>query len=456
VKSALWKPLALAAVLRLGLMIAAFVLTGTRVMTQGDTASYVEPGRNLFVHGAFTSGAFASGGLPETDRTPGYPIFAMLTGMLVGNVLLTVVAQIAVGLGSLVLVSRIAELVFPGRNAGVAAAWFFAVEPISVVYSVRLMPETLFVFLMLIAVERLLSFQARSNTAAIVAAGLALAAATYVRPASYYLVFPLAAGVAWLAQKNHNSRWKGPVLLLLTVLPCLAVWQTRNWIETGYSGFSSVVEKNLYFYQAAAVTATLDHTTLAAEQKKLGYPDRESYVAAHPEQRNWGEAERLGFMRSHAKSVLAQHPWLYLKSHFTGVAVVAFTPCAAELLELLDAYPSRSSMPGRVSDQGIDRSAMQIAMAHPGIALLMALFEMYLLLMYGLALRGLFTAGNTRGSVAMLVGIALYFLLISGGAQAVGRYRAPVMPIVCVLAAAGWRIKKYGGTEEAPPVLVRS
>jgi len=37
----------------------------------------------------------------------------------------------------------------------------------------------------------------------------------------------------------------------------------------------------------------------------------------------------------------------------------------------------------------------------------------------------------------MLVGVAAYFILVSGGAAGIARLRMPVMPVVCVLAAAG-------------------
>ena len=53
-------PLLVAALLRIALMIAAFALTGATVMTQGDTASYLNPGRNLILHGSF-----ATAGAPE-------------------------------------------------------------------------------------------------------------------------------------------------------------------------------------------------------------------------------------------------------------------------------------------------------------------------------------------------------------------------------------------------------
>src|SRR5882762_7791100 len=107
-------PLGLAAVLRFALMFGAFLLTGTQVMTQGDTSSYLEPGLNFIQHGTFSSA-----GVPELDRTPGYPIFAMLTGMASGNVLLTCTIQILLSLASLLLVAKIADRVFPNRNAAV-------------------------------------------------------------------------------------------------------------------------------------------------------------------------------------------------------------------------------------------------------------------------------------------------------------------------------------------------
>jgi hypothetical protein len=425
-------PMAVAAALRLGLLLAAFFLTGTRVMTQGDTSSYLEPGRNLILHGAF-----ATLGLPETDRTPGFPIFAMLTGMIFGNVLLVIVAQTIVSLATLLLVRRIADHIFPNRNAGVIAAWFYAIEPLSIVSTVRLMPETLFVFLLLLVIERLFAYQRSAKFAPVATAGAFLTAATFVRPVSYYLGIALAIGLAVTAEKRRGLWWKAPAVLLVSLLPWLAAWQIRNYLETGYSGFSSIVEQNLYFFQSAEVTAELEHIPLEAEQKRLGYPDESAYFAMHPEQRQWTQPQRLRFIREQALKILSAHPALYLRSHIVGVGVVAFTPCAAEFLQLLNAYPSSASMPHRVLNEGVAKSALRIFIAHPGVSIIMALFEAFLLALYGLAIRGYLTADRRNPAVITLVRIAIYFVLISGGAQAVGRYRAPVMPLLCVLAAGG-------------------
>ena len=435
--------------LRVALMVAAYLLTGTQVMTQGDTASYIEPGHNLILHGQYVSG-----GLPEIDRTPGYPLFTMLTGMAFDNVLLTVLAQIAVSMLSLLLIWRIAERVFPNRNAGTTAAWLYALEPISILYAVRLMPETLFILLLLTVVDRLLSFYETGKLATLAVSGLLLAAATYVRPVSYYLVLPLAAALVVTTPRGTGLRWKAPAVLLLSVLPWLAAWQLRNKIETGYSGFSSIVEQNLYFYQSAEVTAELAHISLVAEQKQLGYPDEPSYLAVHPEQKNWSPTQRLHYMRSQSVQILVQHRLLYLKTHLAGVGVVAFTPCATELLQLLHLYPQDQQMPQRILNEGIISSLTQIMRTHPLVTIVMGSFELILLLYYALAICGILRGRGERVPLILLIGIALYFLLISGGAQAVGRYRLPVIPELCILAAGGFSV--FRSKRKAEPEEPRS
>ena len=424
-------PVLAAAVLRVGLMLAAFRLTGTEIMTQGDTASYLTPARSL-LHGAYTTA-----GLPEIDRTPGYPVFLMLSGMSRDNVLLTVLAQIAVSILSLLLVSRIARRVYGSREATVLAAWFYALEPISILSTVRLMPETLFVFLLLCVIDRLLAYLNDGRLALLGAAGVSLAAATFVRPVSYYLVFPMALALVFVGPAYRGRWWKAPAVLLMSTLPWLAAWQVRNSIETGYRGYSSIVEKNLYFYQSAEVTAEIEHRTLAEKQKELGYPDEANYLARHPEQAEWPMARRLAFMRSASMHVIREHRLLYLKTHFRGVVLVALTPCASEWLQLLHAYPDEKTMPGRVLNEGIGRSFTRVFIAYPMVAGAMIALEAPLLLLYAATLAGLVRSHADRAALCLLTGVGLYFLLISGGAQAVGRYRVPVMPELCVLAAGG-------------------
>jgi hypothetical protein len=410
------------------LLSAALVLSGSGVIASGDTASYLEPGRNLLLHGRFITGA-----LPEIDRTPGYPLFLALFSLT--GPATAALAQVLLSAFTVLLVWRLARVVFAEERVALLAAWLFAFEPVSVIYSVRLLPETLFLALLLLSLERLAVFLRDRSLWALAQAGLWLAAATFVRPVSYYLQTALALGLFVVLARVPGFRWKAPAVLLLSALPWLAAWQLRNQIETGFGGFSSIVARNLYFYQAAEVEARAQHRPFIEVQSGLGYPDEQSYRMRHPEQTGWNQARRVDFMRSEAARVLRADPGTSLKVQLEGSVVVAFTPCAAELLRLLGVYPADG--PQRVLNQGPLRSAIRLEQAHPGPAVLMATLEVVLLGLYLLAARGAHSGCARREVMWLLLGVSLYFLAVSGGAQAVGRYRLPVMPIVCIFAAAG-------------------
>jgi hypothetical protein len=94
-------------------------------------------------------------------------------------------------------------------------------------------------------------------------------------------------------------------------------------------------------------------------------------------------------------------------------------------------------MPHRILNEGILKSAWRVILSHPTVTIAMALLEAFLLFLYVFAIRGCLSQNRLRPALLTIVGVALYFLLISGGAQAVGRYRLPVMPELCILAAGG-------------------
>jgi 4-amino-4-deoxy-L-arabinose transferase-like glycosyltransferase len=428
-------PAVVAAGLRIGLMLAAYARTGTAVMTQGDTASYLGPMMGL-LHGVYASAGAAGVWAPELDRTPGFPVFLLGTGMAGGHVLFCVLCQVAAAVLSLLLVGRIAGRVFGDDRAGVLAAWLYALEPLSIVSCVRVMPETLFVLLVLCVLERLTAYLEDGRIGAVAWAGVALAAATFVRPVSYYLVWPLALGLVLVGpagvERRLEPRCLAAAVLVVCTVPWLAVWQARNDAVAGYSGFSSIVEKNLYFYQSAEVRAEVAGRGLEEEQRLLGYTDEASYVAVHPEQRDWPLARRLGFMREESMAVLRKHRLLYLRTHLRGMLVVAFSPGATEFLQLLGMYPDTRTMPRRVVNEGLIASGQRLMKTHPGVAAGMVGFALPLVFLYLAALLGVGRGRLPR--VLLVVGMGVYFLGISGGAQAVGRYRVPVMPeLVCWL-----------------------
>ncbi|WP_420239927.1 hypothetical protein ACOBR2_10310 [Telmatobacter bradus] len=421
--------------LRLALWAAALCRTGTSGMTSGDTASYLEPGQNLLF-----LGRFATAGLAEIDRTPGYPLF--LAACWSFGPAFAALLQVGLSAASIYLVARLARASFQNADRQDArnvrlAAWFFALEPVSIVYSVRLLSETLFLFVLLLALERIFVFCRTRQLQTLALGGFWLAAAAFIRPIGYYLPFIFSLVLLVFLPAGWRMRWRSAAVLLLCVLPWLLAWQARNWVETGYAGFSSIGVRNAYFYSAAEVQAKADGLTLGEEQRRMGYGDEAAYRAAHPGQRDWNQVQRLAFQKSETLRILHAHPWSLIRTQMVGSAVVAFTPCAADLYRLLGS--GAEDAPVRIVHEGIAASILHLAREHPALAAGMVLLEVWLLALYAMALAGLASRTVALPASALALGLVAWFLIASGGVQAVGRYRLPIMPVVCVLAAAKQR-----------------
>jgi 4-amino-4-deoxy-L-arabinose transferase-like glycosyltransferase len=406
--------------------------------------SFLEPGRNLLLHGRFIAD-----GAPDLLRTPGYPLFlavtslAGLTAAALANVILSVI--------SVILVWKLARSVFDDNRIALGAAWSFAFEPLSAVLSVALLSESLFLFLLLLCLERLAVFLRERQLRVLLAAGLWLAAATFVRPITYYLPVALALGLLFVLMRVPGLRWKAPAILLISVLPWLAAWQIRNCVETGYGGFSSIGELDLYFLVAPEVIASGEHRSFFEVRNELGYVEianhsgqdylLQPYLALHPEQQGWSQGQRLAFMHSQATRIVRAHFGPYLHLYVRSLFQTVFNPGAGFFDRLL--APTDPGFSPRLMDEGPVRLGMMLAREHPWVAAEKAAFVVVLLGMYLFALRGVLRGGVHRVFLWLLLGTSLYLVAISavvGGVES--RYRHPVMPVVCIFASAGFQRRK--------------
>jgi hypothetical protein len=478
-------PVIAAAVVRLTVMAVWLERIGIRALTHADTSSYLIPGRNLLLHGQFMAD-----GVPDLLRTPGYPLFLAITSF--AGLPAAALANVILSVFSVILVWKLGRAVFDDDRTALGAAWIFAFEPGSVTASTTLISETLFLLLYLLSMERLAEFLRGRRLPALAAAGLWLAAATFVRPVTYYLPWVLALGLflvlarvpgfppqrhgpvptpqrATIARRgprvagDPGLRWKAPAVLLICVLPWLAAWQIRNRVETGYSGFTSISDENLYFLAAADVTARVEHRFARDVSEQLGYGDFtgnsgqsylfQPYLALHPEQIKWNQAQRLAYLHSEAVRIIRAHYGIYLRSCLIDLLKTVSYPSTYELSSLKytgpPAYGSHTSA-AVIADEGLGawRIVLARAQVHPWVIAENAVFGPLLVVLYLFTIRGFYfvTRGVFRGGIHtaclwLLLGMSLYCLVVSmaaTGALPSTRMRLPVMPVICILAAAGF------------------
>jgi 4-amino-4-deoxy-L-arabinose transferase-like glycosyltransferase len=432
---------AAAIVLRIAVAAAAVTLLGVENLHTPDTLGYLEPAQEM-LH----AGTFSRAGDPEIVRTPGYPLL-LLPGLLINRIEgFTVLLQALLAGATVVAVYGLALELY-NRRAAVAAAAFYALEPLSVLYAARLLSETLFTACLtwgLLLLARLAGrrddpFQSLARTAAI--AGSLLSTAALVRPVAYPVALAVGLSAAWFALRRSGppkARWHPVLLLTATAILPLLVWQGRNVVVADYGGLSAIVDVNSYFYQGAATDAAVQGVPFYQQQNDLGYRDVEVYLTSHPEQRQWPMARRFDYMGSAGLARVLAHPWTYLGIHLRGMARVAVDPGGVEYLRLFGAYPTHGGLLGRVVDQGLWSTLVYVLHERPGLLFTEFLFGLFLVVIYLLAVRGgLMATPRSQRAFIICLALAGYLWCASGGPHSLSRFRHPIMPLLCTLAGAG-------------------
>jgi 4-amino-4-deoxy-L-arabinose transferase-like glycosyltransferase len=430
----LWTILAIAALVRVFFALAAWLATkDLLVFHYYDTLSYLYPAYEMS-----RRGGFAVDGVPELIRTPGYPLFLLPGFWLGAPEVTTVVLQIALSVATVAGVFTLARQLFTDRRIAIAAALLYALEPLSVEYSAKLMTETLFSFGVVWALVGLTDYVRRGRVVSLAASAALLAGAIYVRPAGYYLpfgLFALLAGIAAFARRwdrvAHAALGAGVVIALI------APWHLRNR-ALEFRGFSAITAVNMYFYNAAALRTGRNGMSFAATQLSMGYPNDTTFLAIHPEQKEWSPGRRFEWLAAEGRrEVLAEWP-RFLGLHVAGMARVLVDPGVIDPLKMLGLYPDHGGLRNVVLSRGLFRGFVYLLRENALAFGLLFVFGAVLAATYWLAFQGARGGPGLRDSAMLLVlATTAYLVVITGGPVGVSRFRHPVMPFLCVLAAAG-------------------
>jgi hypothetical protein len=184
--------------------------------------------------------------------------------------------------------------------------------------------------------------------------------------------------------------------------------------------------------------AAQQHVPWYEMQHRLGYQDERIYLERHREQKTWSQAQRLDYMNREARHILLASPLIYARVHLEGIVRAMFDPGATTFLKFFKLYPEHGGLLGKLVDRGILKTMSSLVLENPLIFWSNALFLCLELLYLLCACIVLFSRRLMQNPaiIASLLIIA-YYIVISGGPTALGRFRHPVMPIICVLAGYG-------------------
>ena len=338
------------------------------------------------------------------------------------------------------MVYRTAYLLFEREKIALIAAALYAIEPLSILFASLLAAETLFTAVAMVGVYFFVKYLRRQSLGDLLVSAAALAASVYVRPIGYFLPLIIAPGLAAWALVTHRQD-KLRVLahacaFVIVSVGLTGLWQIRNKVEIGYSGFSAIASDNMYFILAASVLAAHQHVPYYVMRDRLGYQDQRTYLQEHPEQKTWSAARRVDYMNQAAEHILLDSPLTYVRIYFDGLLRATFDPVSTEFLRFFDLYPKQAELLTVEVDKGIITTVKALLVSPLlfwSIAVLLPLQLMYL----SCGCITLCSAEILDAAILAVVFIVGYYMAIAGGPGDWGRFRHPAMPIICMLAGNG-------------------
>lgn len=421
--------LALALALRVGFAVAALFAAGDpAILALPDTRSYLEAARALVGQGLFTESYWL------LFRPLLYPAF-LVPGVLIGAPgIVTVLLQAVLGTWTVWAVWRLARLATGSDRAALASALLYAVEPLAVVYAGLLMSETLFAALVALALLLYARFGAEGRLWHVAGAAAAMGCAALCRPIAVALPLApvlvlLAAAVARRSRARRLLAAAGISVALGFGLPGL--WQLRNLRVHHWPVLSSGHVQNNYYYNAASVIGAETGRTMAQVQSEMVQSD---FGPDHPERRGWSQVERVRFMEREGMRIVRRRPDIAARLWLAGIPRVLLGRNATLFVQPFAGL--RRDVLRRMADVGDVPPEMASVSNMRATRLVGAALLAVTLLYYGVAVLGLLRFRPGRYLASLLAVVFVYLLALSGGAGSEGRFRHPLMPILCVAAGA--------------------
>jgi hypothetical protein len=349
----------------------------------------------------------------DTLRTPGYPLFIILTGGLY-SVWFTVMAQQLVHVLAAFCLYKLIKHFQVSEKVAKLAAGIYLLDIPSFVISTFLLSDILFQALLVFSFFFLLKKQSLWWSA------IMLVLACYVRPAGLY--FGLIWGV-YVVFSHTRKKWIPAVAVLFI---SLSFWGVRNYIHHQRFIFSTAGEFNWCSWHGA---------NIIAQQKNIPIGQAQQYWWGHlsdvypldPEQ---NQVQYSTFISQQSSALMVNHPWFFAKQTFEGIAMLWLKPMRSHL-----------DMQWQLPTLKHDGSLAGKLKANTWLSWsILCLQLLAMLCLYPLAVVGWFTLRKNNTALAyFLLASLLYFSLLILPPTTYARLRLPLVPFVTLLASMSYQ-----------------
>ncbi len=406
-------------------LMGARLLLALPVFANPDRAIFTDSTQYLHLADSLRlAGQYSGTDWEEKMRPPGYPLFlAAIQTVFPAQLGVVSLVQLLVTGGTAYLIYRCGKAL-GGKVAGLAGALVYALNPNALFWSLSILTETLFSFMLVLSLFLLIQAWQKRKLGFLAGSGLVLSFAVLIRPIGL-LLLPL--WVVFVIAIFHPIQLRRALLyggIFLVSAYCLIfAWQVRNAMVKGQFFFSASANET---YQGYISADTLGDALSI---------DRES-------------AKQLIAQQPNPDAYSLQVPWMYplsfLKVTLVGEARTILGVEAGTWLKLVSDIPYQGSgilgslLHGDPASILPTLASRLFSQGEWASLLLIAWGTIYSLAFYILVLLGCFRLlRDSRHEVRWLTGLILVsalYLLLSPLGDGDARFRVPGEPLLAILA----------------------
>jgi len=448
VNNPLLRILTFAFVLRLGLPILAWILhpQSPDIFYAADSDSYIKPALELAATGKFNN---YYDKLPELFRTPGYPLF-LVPGVWLGKVeAVAIFLQVLLSCLTAYYIYQTALLLFKRERIALLCAGIYTIEPLSVLFTSKILTETLFSAVFTIFLYYFLRYVESKKFLDLAIAALLLVLSAYIRPISYYLPVLIFLGmIVWVVWQEPNKKrlLLHSVGFLLISVSLLGIWHGRNLLVANYPGFSSVNGVNLYYWTGPAIEANKTGEKFDQIQKAMDVSDPKVIcfnqslhgVATVDKKLSCDKTQVFKSMEKEGSQIIKDNLPRYSLMHLDGVIRTLLGPAVSDYHILFGNpidFPART---GTTFQDGIFLNLKNMIVKAPdllGMYLILGVLSWSFIFLTVVGFWGKLPINGLQ--LFTILSVGAYFIIVGGGTVGQGRYRHSLMPIVCLVAGYG-------------------
>lgn len=295
-----------------------------------DSQVYAKLANNL-VHYRVFSNQDAPPFHPDSNRTPGYPLWVAFIQATFGSLKAVSVTQIIMTALTSLLILAIGKKFF-SQGIGFMAALLYILDPVTMLHSLIISTEVLFIFLLLIALY-LLFFAERKR---VFLSGITLGFVALVKPIGLFLPFIFIPFFALTQIKTHAMKkvFMGFILFISGYAIVVSPWVIRNKVATGVAGISAAGLCNV-------MKANLPKL-LAIQKGSSFFEELGQLHKKHHLEKTECSLENTALFKKVFFAYLKEYPIEYFKMHVEGALLV---PLASSLkLMVYEVSPLRKTL----------------------------------------------------------------------------------------------------------------